>query len=183
MDTCKPLIWTCMWVLIAMRIDVLFETSVYCAVVVLEDCGNFSWTIGSNVCKNQSANLWVRRCYIVGESATANIILIHSSWFEMARIGQEVWIRYGLRMHCSVRKACKTSKSTFAKTHGTASTANMAGQKGRFREDVTPRGRKTSSKGNVNGWARLWMGSCWQVGGVATPSEAGHGVPTFFWVD
>ena len=30
-----------MSVLIAMRIDVLFKTTVYCTVVVLEDCPNF----------------------------------------------------------------------------------------------------------------------------------------------
>ena len=44
-----------------------------------------------------------------------------------------------------------TSKSTFEKTHGTASTANMAGQKGGIGQDVAPRGRKTSGKANVNG--------------------------------
>ena len=71
-------------------------------------------------------------------------------------------------------------KMNFRRWNGTASSANMAGQKSGAWQVFALRGRKTSSKSNVYGRARLRMGSCWQAGGFSTigtkrEEEAGHG--------
>ena len=107
--------------------------------------------------------------------------LCHQKWCNLREQGSWQWfasrwwnmevdsVMHPIKKQLLSQESLHGIKMNFRRWNGTASTDKMAGQKSAAGEDAAVTGRKTSSKGNVYGRARL------RIGGFQATQSEGHG--------